>query len=371
MLATLVDKPFDDDNWLFEIKWDGYRAIGSVINGKTDLYSRNNISFKERYVPVSETLKEFGRNVVVDGEVVSLDENGFSRFQYLQNWQKDAQGQLAYYVFDLLWVDGYDLTSLPLTERKKILRQLIPGNDVIRFSDHVERNGKDFFEIAKKQGLEGIIAKNKNSSYEFDSRSRNWLKIKTTAQQEALICGFTAPRHGRQYFGALILGVYENGNLVYAGHTGSGFNQKSLKETWDKLRPLVTDKCPFSTKPKTNMPATWVKPKLICEVKFQEWTQDRIMRVPIFLGLRIDKRTTEVKKENEMATQKIKNTIDKSQNEDIKKQNSAGSKKINRQKEKNGITGKENKERKGLVKQRRRKQDSKIKWPGVEAHKPG
>jgi len=327
MLATLVDKPFDDDNWLFEIKWDGYRAIGSVINGKTDLYSRNNISFKERYVPVSDTLKEFGRNVVVDGEVVSLDENGFSRFQYLQNWQKDAQGQLAYYVFDLLWVDGYDLTSLPLTDRKKILRQIIPGNHVIRFSDHVERNGKDFFEIAKKQGLEGIIAKNKNSSYEFDSRSRNWLKIKTTAQQEAIICGFTAPRHGRQYFGALILGVYENGNLVYAGHTGSGFNQKSLKETWDKLRPLVTDKCPFSTKPKTNMPATWVKPKLICEVKFQEWTQDRIMRVPIFLGLRIDKRTTEVKKETEMATQKIKNTIDKSQNEDIKKQNSAGSRK--------------------------------------------
>ena len=327
MLATLVDKPFDDDNWLFEIKWDGYRAIGSVINGKTDLYSRNNISFKERYVPVSDTLKEFGRNVVVDGEVVSLDENGFSRFQYLQNWQKDAQGQLAYYVFDLLWVDGYDLTSLPLTDRKKILRQIIPGNHVIRFSDHVERNGKDFFEIAKKQGLEGIIAKNKNSSYEFDSRSRNWLKIKTTAQQEAIICGFTAPRHGRQYFGALILGVYENGNLVYAGHTGSGFNQKSLKETWDKLRPLVTDKCPFSTKPKTNMPATWVKPKLICEVKFQEWTQDRIMRVPIFLGLRIDKRTTEVKKETEMATQKIKNTIDKGQNEDIKKQNSAGSRK--------------------------------------------
>jgi len=307
MLATLVDEPFDDENWFFEIKWDGYRAIGSVINGKTDLYSRNNISFKEKYSAVSEALKDFERNVIVDGEVVSLDEHGFSRFQYLQNWQRDAQGELVYYVFDLLWLDGYDLTSLPLTERKKILREVIPGNDVIRYSDHIEKNGKHFFEIAKKQGLEGIIAKNKNSGYEFDSRSKNWLKIKTTAQQEAIICGYTAPRHGRQYFGALILGVYENGELVYAGHTGSGFTQKTLKDTWDKLRPLVTDKCPFATRPKTNMPATWVKPKLICEVKFQEWTQERIMRVPIFLGLRIDKRIIEVKQEKEMATQKIKN----------------------------------------------------------------
>jgi len=326
MLATLVDAPFDDENWLFEIKWDGYRAIGSVINGKTDLYSRNNISFNEKYAPVSEALKDLDKNAVVDGEIVSLDEHGFSRFQYLQNWQKDAQGELAYYVFDLLWLEGYDLTALPLVDRKTILRQIIPGNDVIRYSDHVEKNGKGFFEIAKKQGLEGIIAKNKNSSYEFDSRSKNWLKIKTTAQQEAIVCGFTAPRHGRQYFGALILGIYESDKLVYAGHTGSGFTQKTLKETWDKLRPLITDKCPFSTKPKTNMPATWVKPKLICEVKFQEWTQDHIMRVPIFLGLRIDKKITDVKQEKEMATQKIKNTNVKAQKEDAKKQTSSPNK---------------------------------------------
>jgi bifunctional non-homologous end joining protein LigD len=327
MLATLVDNPFDDEEWLFEIKWDGYRAIGSVINGKTELYSRNNISFKERYSPVSEALKDFGRDVVVDGEVVSLDEHGFSRFQYLQNWGTDQQGMLVYYIFDLLWLDGCDLTSLPLIERKKILRQIIPGNDVIRYSDHIERNGKEFFEIAKKRGLEGIIAKNKNSSYEFDSRSKNWLKIKTTSQQEAIICGFTAPRHGRQYFGALVLGVYENGKLVYAGQAGSGFTQKTLKETWDKLRPLITDKCPFSAKPKTNMPATWLKPKLICEVKFQEWTQDHVMRVPIFMGLRIDKKVIEVKKEKEMMTQKIKNTKVKSQREEVRKSNNSSNKK--------------------------------------------
>jgi len=308
MLATLVDEPFDDDNWLFEIKWDGYRAIASSINGKTDLYSRNNISFKEKYPSVTEALKDFNTNVVVDGEIVSLDEHGLSKFQYLQNWGKDQQGTLVYYIFDLLWADGYDLTPLTTVQRKEILRELIPENNVTRYSDHVERNGKVFFDIAKKQGLEGIIAKNKNSRYEFDSRSKNWLKIKTTAQQEAIICGFTAPRHGRQYFGALILGVYENGELVYAGQAGSGFTQKTLKETWEKLRPLVTDKCPFATQPKTNMPGTWVKPKLVCEVKFQEWTQDRIMRVPIFLGLRIDKKITEVKKEKEMPTQNIKKT---------------------------------------------------------------
>src|SRR4030095_10021401 len=241
-----------------------------------------------------------------DGEVVALDESGLSRFQYLQNWQKDQQGELVYYVFDLLWIDGYDITHLPLVERKKILQQILPAGDVIRFSDHVEENGKQFFELAKKQGLEGIIAKNKSSTYDFNLRSRNWLKIKAAARQEAVICGFTAPRASRQYFGALILGVYENDELVYAGHTGSGFTEKSLKETWDKVKQLITGKCPFKKKPKTNMPATWVKPKLVCEIKFQEWTQDHIMRVPIFMGLRTDKKPTEVKKEKVMKTKTVK-----------------------------------------------------------------
>jgi len=306
MLTTLVDEPFDGENWIFEIKWDGYRAIASFINGKTELYSRNNISFKERYIPVASALTGFSNNVVVDGEVVALDESGLSRFQYLQNWQKDQQGELVYYVFDLLWIDGYDITHLPLVERKKILQQVLPAGDIIRFSDHVEEDGKQFFELAKKQGLEGIIAKNKSSTYDFNLRSRNWLKIKAAARQEAVICGFTAPRASRQYFGALILGVYENDELVYAGHTGSGFTEKSLKETWDKVKPLITGKCPFKKKPKTNMPATWVKPKLVCEIKFQEWTQDHIMRVPIFMGLRTDKKPTEVKKEKVMKTKTVK-----------------------------------------------------------------
>jgi bifunctional non-homologous end joining protein LigD len=313
MLATLVDEPFNNEDWLFEIKWDGYRAIASHIKGKTELYSRNNISFKERYFPIAEALEQLTNDVVLDGEIVALDDDGNSRFQYLQNWQKFHQGELTYYVFDLLWINGRDVTQLSLIERKKILATIIRANSVIRYSDHVEEKGKQFFEIAKKQNLEGIIAKNKNSSYEKDMRSRSWLKIKTSTRQEAVICGFTSPRRSRQYFGALILGIYKDGQLVYAGHTGTGFNEKLLKDTWDKLQPLITDKCPFDKKPKTNMPATWVKPKLVCEVKFQEWTEENIMRVPVFMGLRADKKPIEVQKEKEMATGKIQKSKVKSE----------------------------------------------------------
>jgi len=330
MLATLVDEAFDNEDWLFEIKWDGYRAIGSVIKGKTDIYSRNNISFKEKYSSIAEALKGFTKDVVIDGEIVSLDEQGYSRFQYLQNWQKYQQGELVYYVFDLLWLDGHDVTQLPLIERKKLLQQIIPPSNPIRYSDHIEKNGKEFFKVAKKQGLEGIIAKNKSSIYETDVRSRNWLKIKTAARQEAVICGFTAPRASRQYFGALILGIYKDDKLVYAGHTGTGFNEKSLKETWDKLQPLITDKCPFEKKPKTNMPATWVKPKLICEIKFQEWTEENIMRVPVFMGLRNDKTPLDVKKEKEMPIKKIQKSKVKSQKVSTRKETAPGKKESTR-----------------------------------------
>jgi bifunctional non-homologous end joining protein LigD len=306
MLTTLVDEPFDSEDWVYEIKWDGYRAISSMINGSIELYSRNNISFKQRYHEVIDALSAWDINAILDGEVVALDENGHSKFQFLQNWQSNQQGSLVYYVFDILWLDGYDVTQMPLLERKRLLKEIIPEGEVIRYSDHVEKNGINFFKAAKEKGLEGIIAKNKKSTYDIGVRSRNWLKIKTEARQEAVICGFTAPRASRQYFGALILGIYEDDKLVYAGHTGSGFNEKSLKETWNKLQPLITHECPFDKKPKTNMPATWVKPKLVCEIKFQEWTQENIMRVPIFMGLRPDKKPNEVKKEKEMATKKVR-----------------------------------------------------------------
>ena len=196
---------------------------------------------------------------------------------------------------------------MPLITRKEILSQLIPESDIIHYSDHINGVGKKFFEAAKEKGLEGIIAKNGNSVYQVAQRSKDWLKIKTTQRQESVIAGYTQGRASRQHFGALILGLYENDELVYVGHTGSGFNQKTLSEVWNKLQPLVTNKCPFKIKPKTNMPATWVKPKLICEIKFQEWTQDNLMRQPIFMGLRSDKKPTEVKKEKPMATRNAKN----------------------------------------------------------------
>jgi bifunctional non-homologous end joining protein LigD len=304
MLTTLVDEPFDNDDWIFEIKWDGFRAIASVQDGNVELFSRNNLSFN-RYTEVRDTLTEMPFNAVLDGEIVALDENGLSRFQYLQNWQRDQQGTLVYFVFDILWLNGYDLTELPLIERKKILQQIIPSNDVIRYSDHVDGAGKKFYDAAKQQGLEGIIAKNKNSSYQQDVRTKNWLKIKTTLRQEAIVVGFTEPGGSRQYFGALVLGIYENGKLEYAGHTGSGFTEKTLKDVWEKLKPLIIDECPLDIKPKTRLPATWVKPKLICEIKFQEWTEGHIMRQAIFMGLRTDKKPDEVKKETPMAKEKL------------------------------------------------------------------
>jgi bifunctional non-homologous end joining protein LigD len=307
MMATLVDEPFDDQDWIYEIKWDGYRAISSVEKGKVDLRSRNDISFTEKFFPVTKALEEWNVNIVVDGEIVAVDEQGVAQFQGLQSWQKTGEGTLVYYVFDILWLEGHSLIELPLVTRKEILSQLIPESDILFYSDHIVGEGKKFFEAAKEKGLEGIIAKNSNSSYQVAQRSKDWLKIKTTQRQEAVIAGYTAGRASRQHFGALILGVYEGDDLVYAGHTGSGFNQKTLSEIWNKLQPLVTNKCPFRVKPKTNMPATWVKPKLICEIKFQEWTQDNLMRQPIFMGLRFDKKPTEVKREKPMTAKKAKN----------------------------------------------------------------
>lgn len=297
MLASLADEAFDSEDWIFEIKWDGYRALAGLKNGKVELQSRNNLSFNKKYYPVTEALQKWKVDAIIDGEIIAVDDEGTTDFQHLQAWQKTGKGQLLYYVFDVLWVDGLSVTHLPLLERKEILKVLLPQESIIRYSDHVHATGKDFFELAVTKGLEGIMAKKADSLYYPGIRTQQWLKIKTHRRQEVVICGFTKGRNSRQYFGALILGVYENKELVYIGHTGSGFNQKSLVDMYKKLEPLITDKCPFRKKPKTNMPAVWVKPELVAEVKFQEWTNENILRIPIFLGLREDKKATDVKKE--------------------------------------------------------------------------
>jgi len=311
MLGSAIDKPFDDKDWIYEIKWDGYRAIAEVSD-EIQLYSRNFLDFRAKYPSVVEALKSFKNEVVVDGEVVALDENGKPSFQMLQNVDK-KKSQICYVIFDILRLDGKDLTELPLIERKKILKKIFPKHPLLINSSYVEKRGVDFYKIAVKQDLEGIMAKNKNSRYYPGLRSKEWLKIKTTKRQETVICGFTSPRGSRGYFGALVLGVYKNGKLNFVGHTGSGFDDKSLVSLYKRLKPLIQKKSPFTeTLPKLNGPVAWVKPQLVCEIKFSEWTGDNRMRHPIFMGLREDKKATEVVREQTKTTPPVSAVIKRS-----------------------------------------------------------
>jgi bifunctional non-homologous end joining protein LigD len=293
MLATLTDEPFDDPEWVFEIKWDGYRAIGAWDGKSTQLYSRNGLDFSQKYPPVYEALRQLKKPAVIDGEIVVLDEEGRSRFELLQNYGKSG-GQLAYLVFDCLWVDGHDITGLPLAERKELLKSIVPSSGIIKYSDHIEKQGLAFYKTAQNQKLEGIMAKHVRSTYKKGVRTDEWLKIKTHLRQEAVICGFTEPRGSRKYLGALILGLHIDGELRYVGHTSGGGNSDQLKQLHQKLEELEVAEPPFKEKIRPNAPVHWVKPRLICEVSFSEWTRDGRMRQPIFKGLRSDKSPKEV-----------------------------------------------------------------------------
>lgn len=299
MLATRVEKPFDRKNWLFEIKWDGYRAIARIQKGKAWIESRHNLSFDEKFLPVKKALEKWPVNAVIDGEIVALKPDGTPDFQELQGFLKRQKtAVLVYYVFDLLWYEGKDYTQLPLAERKTILRSILPSeNGIIKFSDHVPEEGISFFNAAISKGLEGIMGKKADSQYTQNHRSQNWLKIKNDQFVEAIICGFTRGRNSREYFGAVILGRYEGKELKYIGHSGSGFDNAGLKELFAKFQPLITEKCPFRVEPKTNMPATWLRPELVCTVKYTEVTKDGNLRHPIFEGLREDKKAVDEKNE--------------------------------------------------------------------------
>lgn len=302
MLATLVDEPFDDEEWLFEIKWDGYRAIADWDKKKLQFYSRNGLSFLEKFSVVADSLQKLKHAAVIDGEVVLLDEDHKPNFQKLQQYEDHYNLPLVYYAFDLLYLDGENLMELPLTNRKELLKKLIENNydPVIKYSDHIQTTGKAFFKTAQEANLEGIIAKKADSNYTLGVRSKQWLKIKYQLNREAVIAGYTEPRGGRKHFGALILAQYnEKGELEYMGHTGTGFNQQSLKELWTKMQSLITTASPFSKKIKVNMPVTWIKPVLVCQVHFTEETSEGRLRHPVFMGLRIDKKNKEVKKQNE------------------------------------------------------------------------
>jgi len=297
MLATLIKEPFDHPDWVFEVKWDGYRAVAEIRNGNVSLTSRNRISLGRRFPPILEALRKFGFEAVLDGEIVVVDDRGRPDFQMLQDYQKSRIGHLLYYVFDLLHFAGHDLTGLPLTKRKELLKRVLPSAPNIKFSDHVVKEGILFFRVAKEKGLEGIVAKHAESVYRMGRRSRQWLKVKTHLTQEGVIVGFTKPRGSRKYFGSLVLGVYKGDELVYIGHTGGGFGAAMLREIREKLEPLIRKKGPFREEPKTNTEVTWVKPELVCEVVFQGWTDEGLMRQPVFSRLREDKTAREVVRE--------------------------------------------------------------------------
>ena len=298
MLAKETDKVFDDKDWLFEIKWDGYRAITEKDDKIILLYSRNGISFQNTYPIVADQLKMIKADAILDGEIVVLNDEGKPNFQFLQHYLENQDRPIQYYIFDLLKLNGHDTTGLPLIDRKELLQKIIPDNEVIKFSDHILEKGKSFFRVSKEKDLEGIMAKKIDSKYYPGKRSSEWLKIKHHKTREAIIAGFTEPLGSRKYFGALILAAKEGNKYKYIGHTGTGFNHTSLKEMYDLLQPLVQKKSPFDEKIKTNSPVTWVKPELICEVKFTEVTADGKFRHPVFLHLRNDKTINEIRMKN-------------------------------------------------------------------------
>jgi bifunctional non-homologous end joining protein LigD len=306
MLATSVDEPFDGPDWLFEIKWDGYRAIAFVENGKLRLVSRNQNELTQRY-PELKDLPRFvhAKTAILDGEVVALDEQGRASFSLMQQrtgfrpggrrGATNADVPVLYYAFDLLYLDGYDWRKVALEERKKKLASLLDTGDSIRYSDHYENQGKALFEMARAKGLEGILAKKRDSIYQ-ERRSTEWLKIKITHRLEAVIGGYTEPEGSRAHFGSIVLGLYDpKGRLIHVGQAGSGFDQKSLEEVWKLLKKRQTTKNPFYGEVEALRKVYWVNPELVAEIEYAEWTDGASqgsgpkLRAPVFLGLRDDK----------------------------------------------------------------------------------
>jgi bifunctional non-homologous end joining protein LigD len=296
MLATLTDKPFDDSDWIFETKWDGFRAIAVAKPGHASLYSRNLIDTSRKYPTICQALASVTQQVVLDGELVALDEHGRSRFQLLQNAEREKV-HLLYCVFDLLYLDGKDLRGKPLIERKELLKAVLPKSPLLLYSTHVVGEGIKAFNKAKRAGEEGVMAKLSTSRYHSGVRTRDWLKVKASQEQEVVIVGFTAPRRSRKYFGALVLAVREGKRWEYAGRAGTGFDAETLRSLHERLVPLITETKPIARKVPDAANTTWVKPKLVAEVKFTEWTAAGEMRHPVFLGLRTDKKANDVIRE--------------------------------------------------------------------------
>ncbi len=294
-LATLIEEPFDDEDWLFEIKWDGYRAIATIDGaGTLTLVSRNGLDLLAKFPPLAGISDAFASvPIVVDGEIVSLDERGRSDFQRLQ--EHGTRGhRLTYAAFDVLYADGRDQRDVALEERKTLLERLIRSDDgIVLYSKHVIGNGTALFAQARRNKLEGIIGKRRDSRY-VARRTRDWVKIKAQLEQEFVIGGWTEPRGSRTGFGSLLLGAYDGKVLRYVGHVGTGFSVKRIVETKKLLERIERATSPFAGEIDANTKAHWVKPELVAQVRFAEWTRDGILRQPAFLGLRADKAAKDV-----------------------------------------------------------------------------
>ena len=317
MLATLADKPFSDPDWLFEIKWDGVRALAWIRDGKLELRSRTARTVTSIYPELQRLPESLARHtLLLDGEIVALDSSGRSDFGRLQNRMNVAKPSpelvrstpVIFYFFDVLYCDGYDLRHVALIDRKDFLRALL-GDDtresLFRFSDHQLEHGKELFEAAKEQGLEGILAKYTRSVYS-EARGPDWLKIKITRDLEAVIGGYTDPRRSREFLGALLVGLYRGESLEFIGGVGTGFDSDKLQEIYDRIREYVEKECPFHVTPKTSEPAHWLRPELVAKVKFANWTHDEHLRAPVFVAIEDDRAPEDCRFENERATSAAK-----------------------------------------------------------------
>ncbi len=312
MLATAIDAPFDDPKWLFELKWDGYRALVRIeADGSVAIASRNGKDFTPKFPELAALADAFSeRPLIVDGEIVVLDEDGRPSFGALQERldrfgrTKPQNRSVTFVAFDVLYGNGRDLREEPLEKRKAALEAMLTGRGPAMLSKHVVADGTALYDVAKSRDLEGIVGKLRGSPY-VERRSRDWVKIKAKQRQEVTIAGWTEARGSRKRFGALLAGVYEDGELIYAGSVGTGFDAKKLIAIAKELAPLERATSPFTKPPKTDTPAHWVTPKLVAEVTFTEWTRDGSLRHPVFVALRSDKDAREVVRERPIAARDI------------------------------------------------------------------
>jgi bifunctional non-homologous end joining protein LigD len=288
MLATLVDAPFTRPNWIFEEKYDGVRMLAYKEGTRVTLISRNAIDRTARYPEIAAAIQKLKpKTLCVDGEVIVFDTKDISRFQLLQQ----GKGRPQYAVFDCLYSDEGDLRKKALSLRRAALERIVKPSARLRLSTILSDNGLKAFQIASKRGFEGVVCKNLVSTY-VEKRSKEWLKVKVHQEDEFVIGGFTQPTGSRQYFGALLLGVYSRNKLLYAGKVGTGFDTEMLASLHRKFQPLVRSKSPFASEVRERE-ATFLSPKLVAQLSFTEWTKDGKLRHPVYLGLRDDKKPTE------------------------------------------------------------------------------